>query len=110
MIEPIIIISKNRIPVRLTQERWLHIISSHIEMGGNLPKLMKTVEDPDVIVTGVSDELRCIRFFPKTHLGPKYLMAAYKEVTEDDGFIITAYKTSNIKKLLNREIVWTKRR
>jgi hypothetical protein len=55
----------------MTEERWLHIINSHIEMNGNLPKLIRTIEDPDVITNGVSDELRCIRFFSETHLGPK---------------------------------------
>jgi len=87
--------SKNQVPIRLTEERWLHIVTSHTEMNGNILELIKTIEDP------VSDELRCIRFFPNTHLGPKYLMVAYKELSPNDGFIITAYKTSS-------EIIWTK--
>jgi len=85
--------SKNQVPIRLTEERWLHII---------------TIEDPETITKGVSDELRCIRFFPRTHLGPKYLMVAYKELSPNDGFIITAYKTSKIRKLTGREIIWMK--
>ncbi len=102
--------SKNRVSIRLTDERWLHIITSHTEMSGNLPKLIKTVEDPDIITSGIMDELRAIRFFPETRLGPKYLMVAYKEDNVDDGFIITAYKTSNNKKLKNREMIWTKQK
>lgn len=102
--------SKNRVPIRLTEERWLHIITSHTEMNENILELIKTIEDPDTITKGISDELRCIRFFPKTHLGPKYLMVAYKEMSSDDGFIITAYKTSRLRKLANREIIWTKQR
>jgi len=77
-------------------------------MNGNILELIKTIEDPETIIKGVSDELRCLRFFPNTHLGPKYLMVAYKELSSNDGFIITAYKTSRIKKLTSREIIWTK--
>jgi hypothetical protein len=77
-------------------------------MNGNILELIRTVEDPETITRGVSDELRCIRFFPHTHLGPKFLMVAYKELSPNDGFIITAYKTSGIKKLTSREIIWTK--
>ena len=102
--------SKNQVPIRLTEERWLHIITSHTEMDGNILELIKTIEDPDTITKGVSDELRCIKFFPRTHLGPKYLMVAYKEQSPDDGFIITAYKTSRKRKLANRETIWTKQK
>jgi hypothetical protein len=100
--------SKNQVPIRLTEERWLHIITSHTEMNGNILELIRTIEDPETITKGVRDELRCIRFFPHTHLGPKYLMVAYKELSPNDGFIITAYKTSRIRKLTSREIVWTR--
>ena len=82
--------SKNQVPIRLTEERWLHIVTSHTEMNGNILELIKTNEDPETITKGVSDELRCIRFFPNTHLGPKYLMVAYKELSPNDGFIIAA--------------------
>lgn len=100
--------SKNQVPIRLTDERWLHIITAHTEMNGNILELIKTIEAPETITKGVSDELRCIRFFPRTHLGPKYLMVAYKELSPNDGFIITAYKTSKIRKLASREIIWTR--
>jgi len=45
-------------------------------MNDNKDLLLKTIEEPDMVLEGVSDELRAVRFFPKTHLGPKYLMAA----------------------------------
>lgn len=102
--------SKNQVPIRLTEERWLHIVTSHTDMNGNILELIKTIEDPDAIIKGVADEMRCIRFFPRTHLGPKYLMVAYKELNPNDGFIITAYKTSKVRRLMTREIIWTKQR
>ena len=110
MVNECIAKSKNQVPIRLTEERWFHIITSHTEMNGNILELIETIEDPDVITKGVGDELRCIRFFARTHLGPKHLMVAYKELTTNDGFIITAYKTSRVRRLMGREIIWTKQR
>jgi len=103
-----IIKSKNDVPIRLTAERWNHITTSHTDMNDNKDLLLKTIEEPDMVLEGVSDELRAVRFFPKTHLGPKYLMAAYKELSYEKGFIITAYKTTKIDKIVKRGVIWKK--
>ena len=95
--------SKNGVPIRLTDERWSHITTSHTDMKDNKDLLLKTVEDPEMILKGVSDELRAVRFFQRTHLGPKYLMTVYKELSYEEGFIITAYKTSKIDKIVRGE-------
>jgi hypothetical protein len=100
--------SKNNVPIRLTDERWSHITTSHTDMNNNKDLLLKTVEKPDMILKGVSGELRAVRFFQKTHLGPKYLMAAYKELNHKMGFIIAAYKTSKIDKIVKRGRIWKK--
>ena len=55
--------SKNGVPIRLTNERWNHIITSHVDMKDNKEMLLKTVEDPDMILRGVLDELRAVKFF-----------------------------------------------
>ncbi|MCK4736791.1 MAG: DUF2283 domain-containing protein [Methanophagales archaeon] len=60
-----IIKSKNGIPVRLTSERWTHITSSHTDMNDNKDLLLKTVENPDMILKGVDGELRAVRFYQK---------------------------------------------
>ena len=100
--------SKNNVHIRLTDERWSHITTSHTDMNDNKDLLFKTVEYPDMILKGVSDELRAVRFFQKTHLGPKYLMVAYKELSYGEGFIITAYKTTKIDKIVKRGVIWKK--
>ena len=100
--------SKNGIPFRLTSERWTHITSSHTDMNDNKDLLLKTVENPDMILKGVDGELRAVRFYQKTHLGPKYLMVAYKELSYEEGFIITAYKTSKVDKIVKRGVIWKK--
>ena len=103
-----LITSKNNVLIRLTDERWSHITTSHTDMNDNKDLLLKTIEEPDMILKGVSDELRAVRFFQKTHLGPKYLMVAYKELSYREGFIITAYKTSKINKIVKRGVIWKK--
>ncbi len=98
--------SKNGVPLRLTKERWNHIITSHLDMVGNKKELLKTIEDPDMILKGVNDEKRAVRFFKETHLGAKYIMVAYKELGSLKGFIITAYKASKIDRIIKRGILW----
>jgi hypothetical protein len=61
-----------------------------------------------MILKGVSDEVRAVRFFQETHVGPRYIMAAYKELGDGGGFIITAYKTSKVDKIVRRGVVWKK--
>jgi hypothetical protein len=100
--------SKNDAAIRLTHERWAHISASHTDMKNNKDLVLKTVKEPAMILKGVSDELRAVRFFTKTHLGPKYVMVAYKELNDGEGFIITAYKTSKIDKIVKRGVIWKK--
>lgn len=103
-----IVYSKNGVPIRLTEERWEHITESHIDMKGNQELLLETVREPDMILQGVTDEFRSVKFFPETHLGPKYIVVAYKEVSKEDGFIVTAYKTSKIEKIVKRGVIWSR--
>jgi len=41
--------SKNGVPIRLTDERWLHITEEHSEMAGYYFEALETVEEPDAI-------------------------------------------------------------
>jgi len=77
-------------------------------MKDNKDLLLKTVEESGNDFKGVSDELRAVRFFQRMHLGPKYFMTAYKELSYEEGFIITAYKTSKIEKIVKRGVIWKK--
>ncbi len=57
-------------------------------------RMLETVEQPDLIQQGDYGELLAIRFYREAPLTNKFLVVAYKEVGADDGFIITAYFTS----------------
>ncbi len=42
--------SKNGVPIRLTEERWIHITEEHSEMAGYYFEVLETVEEPEAIV------------------------------------------------------------
>lgn len=100
----IIIKSKNNIPLRLTKERWNHIVLRHPELNGQKEQVLETVTDPDLIQQGDFGELIAIRFYDKTPLTSKFLVTIYKEVVDIDGFIITAYYAA--KPSERRQTIW----
>jgi hypothetical protein len=100
----IIINSINGIPIRLTTERWGHIASRHPELDGQKDMVLETLTSPDFVQEGDFGELMAIRFYGKTPLTSKHLAVIYKETGESDGFLITAYYTSNPSE--RRKTVW----
>ncbi len=97
------VISKNRILVRLTDERWAHITEEHCELAGLRLEVMETVKDPSQIFAGNLGELIALREMEKG----KYLVVIYREL-QRDGFIITAFLTKRIKSLSRRKLLWSK--
>jgi len=87
----LIVHSRNGVPIRLTDERWQHIMRRHPEMDTQRERVLETVEEPETIQQGDYGEVLAIRFYRETPLTNKFLVVAYKEVSADDGFIITAY-------------------
>jgi hypothetical protein len=99
----IIVTSVARVPVRLTDERWMHIRSRHPELG-HQARVLETLAEPEMILQGDLGELLPLRFYDRSPVGAKYLVVAYRELDPTDGFIMTAYYTS--RPALRREIVW----
>jgi len=100
----VIVRSKNHLPIRLTIERWDHIIKRHPEMDGAKEKVLDTITDPDLIQQGDFGELIGIKFYEKTPLTSEYLVVIYKEVSNTDGFVITAYYAK--KPSERRQTIW----
>jgi len=99
-------ISKNERTIRLTLERWFHITESHDYMAGYFYDVLETINDPDYVVAGKKEELLAIKFYKKTHIGPKYLVCCYREKNKE-GLIITAFMTSKIDSILKRrKLLW----
>ncbi|MBI5215521.1 MAG: hypothetical protein HY960_07185 [Ignavibacteriae bacterium] len=96
--------SKNKIPIRLTEERWFHIIENHDDIAGYYDTVLETIEDPDFIIEGYRDALIALKTINKK----KMLAAVYKELSSKDGFVITAYFTNKLQ--LNKvNILWAKK-
>ncbi|MCO5249383.1 MAG: hypothetical protein M9887_10620 [Chitinophagales bacterium] len=89
--------------IRLTDERWLHIVEGHPEIAGHLHDVLLAVAAPDMIISGSADELLASVY----NRNDKLLIVVYKEMATD-GFIITAFFTKRIEQLLKRKILWQK--
>lgn len=96
-----IAVSKAGVPVRLTDERWYHIVENHDDLAGYYDDVLITVEEPDYILRGYGGALVAVRSLGRR----KFLAVIYKELSRNDGFIITAYFATQISR---RAILWRK--
>lgn len=96
------VISKNGIQIRLPEERWLHITEEHSEMAGYFFDVLETVKEPEEIYKGKSGELLAVREIEPE----KYIIVFYKEVSDNDGFVITSFLTRRINNIRRREKIW----
>ena len=56
-----LVISKGEVSIRLTEERWFHIVENHDDLAGYYDQVLDTVENPDFILTGYSGALIAVR-------------------------------------------------
>lgn len=97
--------SKNDRLIRLTDERISHILKNHPETKSCISWIQDTIENPNFILGGDYGELLAVRQYDKTPVTTdKFLIVVYKETSNLDGFILTAYFSSNINK--KRQIIW----
>ncbi len=94
--------SINGIPIRLTDERWDHIVSNKHYMVAFDNAIIKAIEDPTVVLRGYAGALIAVLALARD----RYLHVIYKEIRNDDGFVITAYVSANY----NRDaVIWPRR-
>lgn len=92
--------------IRLTDERWYHITTSHQEINPDESlKIMDVIENPQVILKGDTGELLAVKKEPRKKL---WIVVAYKEVGDKDGFILTAYLTTDSNWLFQKEVLWNR--
>lgn len=99
-----IVKSVKGVPIRLTAERLEHIERRHPEMSGEEDRILETLASPDYVQQGDSETLIAIKYYDKTPLTKKYCATVYRELSEEDGFILTAYLTNRPASW--REIIW----
>jgi len=95
--------SKNGILIRLTEERWKHVVLMHPGFTNKQKQILNTVKNPDYIFQGKSEELLAVSKLSKR----TYFVVVYKEET-NDGFIITAFDTTDTVWLFNKDLIWSK--
>ena|ERR1051325_156889 len=96
-------VSKNNVKIRLPAERWLHITEGHSELAGYFYEIIDAIENPDEIYSGNAEELLAVK-----KINSKFLIVIYKEISDSDGFIITAFISKRIEYLTNKKLLWKK--
>ncbi len=91
--------SVNGVPIRLTYERWYHIIESHDDLASYFYEVLETVETPDFVIKGNKGSLKATKNVAKN----KWLVVIYREISKKDGFVITAYF---LNKKPKGEVIW----
>ncbi len=91
--------SINSVTVRLTNERWEHILDVRPFMLGYEEDVLETVENPELILRAAGGVLVAVASFGRSG----FLHVLYREVSRTDGFIITAYFNDSYNR---RQIIW----
>ena len=92
------------VPIRLTKERMAHIVRNHPEMTNKESEILEAINTPELVQKGDAGSLLAVKKFHKTPVAEnKHLVAAYKESSSEDGFVLTAYYSSDLK---GRMIIW----
>lgn len=79
-------------PIRLTTERWFHIVENHDDVAGYYDDVLDVVANPELILPGHNKARMAVRAYGHR----RYLCVIYRELSADDGFIITAFFTDKI--------------
>ncbi|MBN2464082.1 hypothetical protein JXD38_00455 [candidate division WOR-3 bacterium] len=96
--------SRNSVPVRLTEERWSHVVSRHPEMADYRTKVLETIANPDYVQQGDFGELLAVRDYGEELKLGRFVVVVYREAAPDDGFVLTAYLTDRTSS--RRKTIW----
>ena len=95
-------LSKNGVPIRLTEERRQHIKERHPDVHDHLSEIFQTISDPDFIQEGNSGALVAFRL--SATFNGKHVKVVYQETAPTDGFIRTAYATRKLSRRIR--VLW----
>jgi len=99
-----IAISINKVPIRLTKERWQHISLGHPEMAAFFDEILEAVEFPEFVYIGNNEELLAIKSLNNNK--SRYIVVIYKEIFKNDGFIITSFITNKKPYIVKKKLIW----
>lgn len=89
-------------PIRLTDERWQHIVGAHPEMSGRRTEVVQTITEADGVVLGSDGAHIAFRIME----AGKAIVVVYREMHRHDGFVITAFTTRRLAALARRITAW----
>ena len=84
--------SVHGVPIRLTTERWFHIVENHDDVAGYYDDVLQAIADPELVLPGHNKSKIAVRTYGRR----RYLCVIYRELSGSDGFVITAYFTDKI--------------
>jgi hypothetical protein len=87
------------VPVRLTEERWEHIAGNKPYMEAYYERVLEAIERPTAILRGYAGTRVAVLSLSKQ----RYLHVVYREISQDDGFIITAFVARKYNKGI---VIW----
>ena len=96
--------SKHGVPIRLPADRWLHIVEHHDDLAGYRDGVLETIEAPEEIARGKTGERLALK-----SMEGRTLVVVYRETSRTDGFVITAFFTTQPDRIRKRGLVWQKR-
>ena len=91
--------SKNGVPIRLSYERWYHIVENHDDLVSHFHEILDAIEGPDFVARGSHGALKAVKNMGKQ----RWMVVVYRESSRQEGFVITAYFLSKRPK---GEVVW----
>ena len=89
--------SINGVPIRLTHERWYHIIENHDDLASYFYEALDTIENPDFVLRGNQGTLKATRNFGKDKWF-YYHCLLHRKKTERRNHMATAIKNEEIVK------------
>lgn len=86
--------SVNGVGIRLSSERWTHIVESHSELAGRLEDVLDAISAPDWVTEGYRGALVAYRPLGRG----RSLAVVYRETSASDGFVVTAFITRSARR------------
>lgn len=96
-----VVYSVNGVPIRLTEERWAHIVDNKPYMKPHRERILIAIENPTWVLRGYAGALVAVLSLSKQ----RFLNVVYREISRVDGFIITAFIS---RKVNRRNTLWPK--
>ena len=85
--------------IGLTDESWRHIRERHPEIT-EYEEILQSIQSPDLVQEGEFGAYLAVR-----RLDRHFLVVIYREVANQDGFVITAYITERVGR---RQLIWSR--